>query len=166
MSHVSDRHIPRFGINFIHEPVLGGSLTAKAETLVTLVLNPVDYTASAASEQQFKTDLTVCSTTLLPNVTVGTACRSTPAGDGSVSQNLQRLALYAEDAWRVTPRLTVNYGLDYDSAFGLFIACGRDQSLNPALPGTASSLEFFTTTATQSDRAWESRTLFAHPETR
>ena len=30
-------------------------------------------------------------------------------------------------------RLTVNYGLGYDTSFGLFIASGRDQSFNPAL---------------------------------
>jgi len=42
----------------------------------------------------------------------------TPAGDGSFSQNIQRLALYAEDSWRVTPKLTVNYGLRWQSTWG------------------------------------------------
>ena len=135
VSHVSGRHTPRFGINFIHEPVLSGSLTANAETLITFALNPADYTANAAGEQQFKADLTVCSARPLPNVTLGTACTSTPAGDGSFSQNVQRLGLYAEDSWRATPRLTVNYGLRYDTTFGLFIASGHDQSLNAALAG-------------------------------
>jgi len=33
----------------------------------------------------------------------------------------------------VTPRLTVNYGLRYDTSFGLFDASGRSQSQNPYL---------------------------------
>jgi hypothetical protein len=132
VSHVSGRHAPRFGINFIHEPVMSGALTANAETLVAFVLNPSDY---AADPQQFTTDLTSCTPTPSPNVTPGTSCTPTPAGDGSFSQNVQRLGLYAEDSWRVTRNLTVNYGLRYDTTFGLFVASGHDQSFNPALAG-------------------------------
>ena len=135
VSHVSGKHAPRFGINFIHEPVLSGALTANAENLVALVLNPTDYTTDAASEQQFANDLTVCSATPSPNITPGTSCTPTPDGDGSFSQNVQRLGFYAEDSWRVTRNLTVNYGLRYDTTFGLFIASGHDQSFNPALAG-------------------------------
>jgi hypothetical protein len=57
---------------------------------------------------------------------------STPAGDGSFSQNVQRLAWYAQDSWRVTPHLTLNYGLRYQTTFGLFTASGRSQAENPA----------------------------------
>ncbi|MHB8609782.1 MAG: TonB-dependent receptor [Candidatus Acidiferrales bacterium] len=132
VSHVSGRHAPRFGINFIHEPVLSGALTANPETLVGFVLNPSNY---AADPQQFSADLTVCSAAPSPNITPGTACTVTPAGNGSFSQNVQRLGLYAEDSWRLTRSLTVDYGLRYDTIFGLFIASGRDQSFNPALAG-------------------------------
>src|SRR2546429_4109222 len=59
----------------------------------------------------------------------------TPAGDGSFSQNVQRLGIYAQDSWRVSPYLTINYGLRYDTTFDLFIASGHDQSVNPALAG-------------------------------
>jgi carboxypeptidase family protein len=135
VSHVSGRHAPRFGINVIHEPVMSGALTANPENLVALVLNPTDYTANAASEQQFADDLTVCSATPKPNITLGTTCTANPLGDGSFSQNVQRLGLYAEDSWRVTRKLTINYGLRYDTTFGLFIASGHDQSFNPALAG-------------------------------
>jgi hypothetical protein len=45
---------------------------------------------------------------------------------------VQRLGFYAEDSWRVKSNLTVNYGLRYDTTFGLFLASGRDQSFNPA----------------------------------
>jgi hypothetical protein len=132
VSHVSGRHAPRLGINFIHEPVLSGALTANPETVVAFALNPSDY---AADPQQFSTDLTACSPTPSPNVSPGTSCAVTPAGNGSFSQNVQRLGLYAEDSWRVTRNLTVNYGLRYDTTFGLFIASGHDQSFNPALAG-------------------------------
>jgi hypothetical protein len=66
-------------------------------------------------------------------VTPGTTCSSTPAGDGSFSQNLQRLGFYAQDSWRATPSLTINYGLRYDTTFGLFEASGHSQLDNPAL---------------------------------
>jgi len=132
VSHAKGKHAPRFGVNLIHEPVLSGALTANAENLVSLVRNPTDY---APDPQQFATDLTVCSATPSPNITPGTTCMATPAGDGSFSQNVQRLGFYAEDSWRVTRDLTINYGLRYDTTFGLFIASGRDQSLNPALTG-------------------------------
>jgi len=119
VSHASGRHAPRFGVNFIHEPVLSGALTANAETLVKLPQDPTYYLSNTG---QFTTDIAVNST-------------STPAGHGSFSQNVQRLGLYAEDSRRVAPRLTVNYGLRYDTTFGLFIASGHDQSLNPSLLG-------------------------------
>jgi hypothetical protein len=115
----SGRHAPRLGVNFIHEPVLSGALTANAETLVTLPQDPVFYLSNPA---QFTADVAANSAV-------------TPAGDGSFSQNVQRLGLYVEDSWRLTSRLNVNYGLRYDTTFGLFTASGRDQSLNPALAG-------------------------------
>jgi hypothetical protein len=130
LTHTTGKHAPRFGINFIHEPVMSGALTANAETLVSFVLDPTDY---AADPQQFTTDLTACSTAPSPNVTPGTSCSVTPAGDGSFSQDVQRLGVYAEDSWRVTRDLTVNYGLRYDTTFGLFDASGRGQSQNPFL---------------------------------
>ncbi|MGC1618034.1 MAG: TonB-dependent receptor, partial [Candidatus Acidiferrum sp.] len=130
VTHTTGKHAPRFGINFIHEPVMSGALTANAETLVSFVLDPTDYAADPA---QFTTDLTSCSATPSPLVTPGTTCSVTPAGDGSFSQNVQRLGFYAEDSWRVTRNLTVNYGLRYDTTFGLFDASGRSQADNPFL---------------------------------
>jgi len=130
IDHAAGTHDLRFGINFIHEPVLSGALTANAETLVSFVLDPTDY---AANPQQFTNDLTACSATPSPNVTPGTTCASTPAGDGSFSQNVQRLGLYAEDSWHITRNLFVNYGLRYDTTFGLFESAGRSQAQNPFL---------------------------------
>jgi hypothetical protein len=117
VSHASGSHAPRFGVNFIHEPVLSGAVAATAETLVSLPQNPTFYLANPS---QFTAD-----------IAAGSA--STPAGDGSFTQNIQRLGLYAEDSWRVTRRLTLNYGLRYDTTFGLFIAAGRSQAQNPYL---------------------------------
>ncbi|HEY6352234.1 MAG TPA: TonB-dependent receptor [Candidatus Angelobacter sp.] len=125
VSHVTGNHAPRFGISFIHEPVMSGALPGNAETLTVFALNPTDYLGNS---QQFVDDL-ACD----PNATPGTTCTTTPAGNGSFSQNVQRLGIYAEDSWRVTSHLTINYGLRYDRTFGLFMASGQDQSQNPAL---------------------------------
>jgi hypothetical protein len=116
VSHASGRHAPRFGVNFIHEPVLSGALTGNQETLVTFPHDPTFYLNNTA---QFTADLLAGSVT-------------TPASNGSFSQNVQRLGFYAEDSWRTTQRLTVTYGLRYDTTFGLFTAEDRSQSQNPA----------------------------------
>ena len=117
VTHIAGRHAPRFGVNFIHEPVLSGALTGNAETLVTF---PEDPTYYAQNPAQFPLDYTAGSV-------------STAAHDGSFSQNVERLGLYAEDSWQLASGLTVNYGLRYDTTFGLFIASGRSQVANPAL---------------------------------
>ncbi len=117
VTHIMGHHAPRFGVNLIHEPVLSGALTANAETLVTFPQDPTFYLANPS---QFPIDDAAGSV-------------FTPAGDGSFSQNVQRLGLYAEDSWRLRPGLTLDYGLRYDTTFGLFIASGHGQSANPAL---------------------------------
>jgi hypothetical protein len=116
VTHTVGAHSFQFGVNFIHEPVLDGALASNAETLVTFPNDPTFYLGNPA---QFTADLAAGSV-------------SVPASDGSFSQNVQRLGLYAEDSWRITPQLTVNYGLRYDRSFGLFSASNRNQSQNPA----------------------------------
>ncbi len=127
VSHVHGRHAPRLGVNFIHEPVLSGALAATAETVLTYSNDPSFYAANPS--------LFYFSSTCVPPVPSGVSCTATPAGDGSFSQNVQRLGMYAQDSWRMTPHLTINYGLRYDTTFGLFLASGHDQSVNPALAG-------------------------------
>jgi hypothetical protein len=117
VGHTMGSHSPRFGVNFIHEPVLSGALAATQENFVTFPEDPTFYLGNLA---QFTADYAA-----------GSAI--TPAGNGSFSQNVQRLGVYAEDSWRVTPRLVVNYGLRYDTTFGLFIGSGQSQAVNPAL---------------------------------
>jgi hypothetical protein len=132
VTHTTGRHTPRFGVNFIHEPVLSGALTATPESLYSPPQDPTYYLANPA---QALADFGCDPASPLnqpPNPPCPYASYS-PAYDGSFSQNVQRLGLYAEDSWRVTPRLTLNYGLRYDTTFGLFIASGRNQTFNPAL---------------------------------
>jgi hypothetical protein len=129
LSHVAGHHAPRFGVNFIHEPVMSGALPGTAENLTVFAMDPADY---LGNPQQFSVDLT-CTPTLTLAVTPGTTCANTPAGNGSFSQNVQRLGFYAQDSWRLTQHLTVTYGMRWDTTFGLFTASGQNQSQNPAL---------------------------------
>jgi len=125
ISHSTGTHAPKFGIDFIHEPVLSGALPGEAETLYVLTENPTFYLSNPT---QFTQELNctgqfmdTCQTTM------------TPAGNGSFNQNVQRLGLYAMDSWRVTPTLTVNYGMRWDTTFGLFNASGVNQNYNAAV---------------------------------
>src|ERR1035441_2989610 len=127
--HTWGRHTTKFGVDFIHEPVLSGALPGNAENLTVFAQNPSDY---LANPRQFAVDLN-CTPTATLTVTDGTTCSSTPAGNGGFAQNVQRLGLYAQDSWRATAHLTLNFGLRYDTTFGLFTASGRSQLDNPSL---------------------------------
>jgi hypothetical protein len=125
VTHASGRHAPRFGVSFIHEPVLSGALSGAAEALIIYPNDPSFY---AANPSQFFFDPQCATAPADPAI----SCRFTPAANGGFSQNVQRLGVYTQDSWRVTPHLTVNYGLRYDTTFGLFTASGRSQLQNPA----------------------------------
>ena len=135
LSHVSGKHAMKFGINFIHEPVLGGAFPGNAEQFIVYPNNPSFY---VANQSQFyfvpPNPSDPCVPMPDPIVNPGITCNFTPAGDGRFSQNVQRLALYAQDSWRVTSHLTVNYGLRWQTTFGLFNASGVSQAANPFLP--------------------------------
>jgi len=126
LSHGTAKHSLKFGINFMHEPVLGGVLASSAETVISYSNNPTYY---AANPSQFYFSSQCAVAPANPDIT----CNYAPARDGSFSQNVQRLGIYAEDALHVTPHLTFSYGLRWDTTFGLFDASGRSQSANFAL---------------------------------
>jgi hypothetical protein len=126
LSHVAGSHALKFGVDFIHEPVLSGAFASTAETLAKYLNDPTYYVQNPGV---FGTFAPQC---LGVPASDGSTCTYTPAGDGSFSQNVQRLALYAEDSWRVSSHLTVNYGLRYQTTFGLFEASGLSQVANPS----------------------------------
>jgi hypothetical protein len=116
VSHATGDQAFKLGVNFIHEPVLSGAFPGNQETIFVFPNNPTFYLTDPA---QFTADFAAGAST-------------TPASDGSFSQSVQRLALYAEDSWRVTRHLTFNYGLRWQTTFGLFTDSGRSQADNAA----------------------------------
>jgi len=124
LSHVIGDHAFKFGVDFIHEPVLSGAFASTAETLANYVNNPTYYVQNPGVFGSFSPQCI--------NFTGsdGSTCTSTPAGNGNFSQNVQRLAFYAEDSWRVSHQLTVNYGLRYQTTWGLFEGSGRSEADN------------------------------------
>jgi hypothetical protein len=126
LSHAAGSHGLKFGVDFIHEPVLSGSFASTAETLARYVNDPLYYVQNPGVFGTF--------TPQCVNFTAadGSTCNYTPAGDGTFSQSVQRLAFYAEDSWRVSHQLTINYGLRYQSTWGLFTGSGRSQADNAA----------------------------------
>ena len=126
ISHVKGDHSFKFGVDFIHEPVLSGAFAATAETLARYVNDPVYYVQNPGVFGTFSPQCI--------NFTAsdGSTCSYTPAGDGSFSQNVQRLGFYAEDSWRASHRLTLNLGLRYQTTWGLMVGSGRSEAENPA----------------------------------
>lgn len=126
VTHATGSHNPRFGIDFIHEPVLSGALSGTAETLITYPSDP-DFYAANPSQFYFSPQ---CATA--PTASSSITCAFTPASNGSFSQSVQRLGFYVEDFWRIRPHLTLDPGIRYDTTFGLFIGSGQSQLENPA----------------------------------
>jgi hypothetical protein len=139
LSHIAGSHALRFGINFIHEPVLSGAFAATAEQFTTYPSNPDCYInppgadcggITTALPFYYNPPADQCNPA--PDPASGIGCTYTPAGDGTFTQNVQRLAFYAEDSWRATHHLTINYGLRYQTTYGLFEGSGRSQAENNA----------------------------------
>lgn len=116
LSHSNQAHLVKFGVDFIHEPVLSGELADTPERLVSFAQNPGYFLNNSVS--------------ILPIIQ---SAPVRPGFAGGFSQNVQRLGLYVQDSWRARPRFTVNVGLRYDTTFGLFTAEGRRQDQNPAV---------------------------------
>jgi hypothetical protein len=134
LSHTTGAHSPKFGINFIHEPVLSGRLSDNAERLIQFAVDPSQLLASGDNILPFFTCDPAATCPADPNVQ---AISDVPAGGGRFAQNVQRLGFYAQDSWRIRPNFTVNYGLRYDTTFGLFNSNGADQRSNPAVQTVA-----------------------------
>jgi hypothetical protein len=139
LAHVAGSHVLKFGVDFIHEPVLSGAFAATAEQIIKYSANPDCYVnppgadcggITSALPFYFVPPASQCNPE--PSVASGITCTYTPAGDGSFSQNVQRIGVYAEDSWRATHHLTVNYGMRYQTTYGLFEGSGRAQLENSA----------------------------------
>ena len=107
-------HLFNFGTNLTHEPVLSGAFPGTTETLYLFPENPLYYLDNPS---QFTTDM-------------GAGASTSNLG-GPFSQNIQRVAFYGQDSWRMKRQLTINYGLRYSTTWGLFTGSGRAQAANP-----------------------------------
>jgi hypothetical protein len=114
ISKAQGAHSLKFGANFIHEPVLDGAFPGNTETLYQFPENPTYYLNNLS---QFTPDMLAGAS----NSNLG----------GGFAQNIQRLAFYGQDSWRIHRRLTFNYGLRYSTTWGLFTGSGRTQAENP-----------------------------------
>ncbi len=139
LSHAVGVHALRFGVDFIHEPVLGGAFASTAEQFIQYPSNPDCYInppgadcGGITSPLPFYDVAASAQCNPAPDPSSGITCTYTPSSDGSFSQNVQRLAFYGEDSWRVSHRFTLNYGLRYQRSFGLFEGSGRTQVQNAA----------------------------------
>ena len=139
LAHVAGSHAFKFGVDFIHEPVLSGAFASTAEQIIDYSANPDCFInppgadcggITSALPFYFVPPASQCNPE--PSVASGITCTYTPAGDGGFSQNVQRLGAYAEDSWRASHHLTVNYGLRYQTTYGLFEGSGRSQLENSA----------------------------------
>ena len=134
LSHIAGAHALKFGVNFIHEPVLGGAFASNQETVYELPEDPTYWAENPGNMAAFSA-IVSCNPALPQNEPPNPTCpytKFTPAGDGSFSQNVQRLGLYAQDSWRISHNLTVNYGLRYQATWGLMIGSGRNEADNAA----------------------------------
>jgi hypothetical protein len=107
-------HSIKFGVNSIHEPVLDGAFPANTETLYQFPQNPAYYLDHPS---QFSADMQ--------------SEAATSNLGGGFAQNVQRFAVFAQDAWQANRHLTLDYGLRYSTTWGLFLASGRTQAQNP-----------------------------------
>src|SRR5260370_23492236 len=123
MTHADGRHATRLGVNLIHEPVMSGALAATSETVLSYANDPSFY---AANPSQFYFSVK-CAVPVPADV----SCSAAPAGDGSFSQKVQWLGIFAQDSLSTIPHLTINFWLRYYTTFGLFNASGHAQSAAP-----------------------------------
>jgi hypothetical protein len=130
LTHVVRNHALKFGVDFIHEPVLSGAFASNQETVYEFPNDPTYWVQNSANMAAFSAILS-CNPALAIHEPPNPTCpdtRFTPPSNGGFSQNVQRIGLYAEDSWRVSHQLTFNYGLRYQTTWGLFIGNGRSQA--------------------------------------
>ncbi|MGB7264137.1 MAG: carboxypeptidase-like regulatory domain-containing protein, partial [Terracidiphilus sp.] len=103
LSHVAGSHALKFGVDFIHEPVLSGAFASTAEQIIKYPSDPDCYVnppgadcGGITSPLPFYFVQPSAQCNPAPSGASGITCTYTPAADGSFSQHVQRLGLYAQ----------------------------------------------------------------------
>ncbi len=113
LSIVSGNHSMKFGVNYIHTKLDGYFYFGTRGYSLTFGQSP---TAIAALPQGFST----------PGLLTGLTYSD---GASSHVQTIDQLAFYAQDDWKVTPRLTLNLGLRWDANIGNLPAQNNNRTI-------------------------------------
>jgi Carboxypeptidase regulatory-like domain/TonB dependent receptor len=102
------KHTLKAGVDYIWTPVQGGFFESNSTLSITFAADPSVILGDAVTyPQQFHTAGAV-------------TAMSYSNGDAYFNVATKQLGLYAEDDWKLTPRLTLNLGLRWDRDFNMF----------------------------------------------
>jgi hypothetical protein len=116
LSYSHGRHGLKFGADFVYEPTLGGLFAFTSAPSYSFLFNPDEIALNPSQfPQGFRTPGVVESITLA-------------GGDASFNlrDGAKQFGVYAQDDWKLTPRLTLNIGVRYDVDLG-FVDSGHQK---------------------------------------
>jgi hypothetical protein len=111
------KHSVRFGAEYIYDPIRG-SFPQNIQGAATIKADPTNWTTPMTWDEVFPNQLDPSTwdyAAISPNVSAYTQ----GFGNFDLHINSNIIALWAQDNWRIFPRLTLDLGLRYDNNIGL-----------------------------------------------